>query len=209
MTKDDKAISAKSHKKSDPKKRRRRRVETFNSYIYKVRAAPLCECECPGLDAPTRRAHQWFGCSMFPTRMIFSRSQVLKQVHPETGISKRAMSIMNSFVNDTFDRMAEEAVRLSRTNQKRTLTSREIQTSVRLILPGELAKVRTGVVSVGMGRMHVVVAAVGVHGSCAAVHKCGLHSSSGAARAMPAEMLTFGSTRCCSCIICLTTARRV
>jgi hypothetical protein len=39
MTKDDKAISAKSHKKSDPKKRRRRRVETFNSYIYKVRAA--------------------------------------------------------------------------------------------------------------------------------------------------------------------------
>ena len=32
----------------------------------------------------------------------------------ETGISKKAMGIMNSFVNDTFDRMSNEAVRLAR-----------------------------------------------------------------------------------------------
>ncbi len=50
------------------------------------------------------------------------------------------MSIMNSFVNDTFDRLATEAVRLARYNKKATLTSREIQTAVRLLLPGELAK---------------------------------------------------------------------
>ncbi len=50
------------------------------------------------------------------------------------------MSIMNSFVNDTFDRLANEAVRLARYNKKATLTSREIQTAVRLLLPGELAK---------------------------------------------------------------------
>ena len=61
-------------------------------------------------------------------------------MHPDTGISKRAMSIMNSFVNDTFDRLATEAIRLARYNKKSTLTSREIQTSVRLLLPGELAK---------------------------------------------------------------------
>jgi len=65
---------------------------------------------------------------------------VLKQVHPETGISKKAMSIMNSFVNDTFDRMANEAVRLARYTKKSTLTSREVQTAIRLLLPGELAK---------------------------------------------------------------------
>ncbi len=58
----------------------------------------------------------------------------------DTGISKKAMSIMNSFVNDTFDRLATEAVRLARYNKKATLTSREIQTAVRLLLPGELAK---------------------------------------------------------------------
>ncbi len=55
-------------------------------------------------------------------------------------MSKKAMGIMNSFVNDTFDRLATEAVRLARYNKKSTLTSREIQTAVRLLLPGELAK---------------------------------------------------------------------
>ena len=89
-----------SSKKADKPKRRKKRVETFSSYIYKV----------------------------------------LKQVHPDTGISRRAMSIMNSFVNDTFERLGAEAIRLARYNSKATLTSREIQTAVRLLLPGELAK---------------------------------------------------------------------
>ncbi|EDL38884.1 mCG48964, isoform CRA_a [Mus musculus] len=32
--------------------------------------------------------------------------KVLKQVHPDTGISSKAMGIMNSFVNDIFERIA-------------------------------------------------------------------------------------------------------
>lgn len=66
--------------------------------------------------------------------------KVLKQVHPETGISRRAMSIMNSLINDTFERLATEAGRLCRYNKKVTLSSREIQTALRLVFPGELAK---------------------------------------------------------------------
>lgn len=66
--------------------------------------------------------------------------KVLKQVHPDTGISSKAMSIMNSFVNDVFERIATEASRLAHYNKKSTITSREIQTAVRLLLPGELAK---------------------------------------------------------------------
>merc|ERR1711943_166955 len=66
--------------------------------------------------------------------------KVLKQVHPDTGISKKGMSIMNSFINDIFERIAAEAGRLGRYNSKATLSSREIQTAVRLLLPGELAK---------------------------------------------------------------------
>ncbi|KRX70032.1 Histone H2B 7 [Trichinella sp. T6] len=66
--------------------------------------------------------------------------KVLKQVHADTGISSRAMSIMNSFVNDIFDRLAAEASRLAQYNQRHTITSREIQTAVRLLLPGELCK---------------------------------------------------------------------
>ena len=52
--------------------------------------------------------------------------KVLKQVHPETGISKKAMSIMNSFINDSFERVATEASKLVRYNKKHTLSSREI-----------------------------------------------------------------------------------
>ncbi|XP_004712538.1 histone H2B type 1-A [Echinops telfairi] len=66
--------------------------------------------------------------------------KVLKQVHPETGISSKAMCIMNSFVTDIFERMAGEASRLARYNNQPTITSREIQTAVCLLLPGELAK---------------------------------------------------------------------
>ena len=66
--------------------------------------------------------------------------KVLKQVHPDTGISKKGMSIMNSFINDIFGRLAGEAGKLATYSKKATLSSREIQTSVRLMLPGELAK---------------------------------------------------------------------
>jgi len=68
------------------------------------------------------------------------RNKVLKQVHPDTGVSSKAMSIMNSFVNDIFERIAAEASRLAHYNKRSTITSREIQTAVRLLLPGELAK---------------------------------------------------------------------
>ena len=66
--------------------------------------------------------------------------KVLKQVHPDTGVSSKAMSIMNSFVNDLFGRIAGEASKLAHYNKRSTITSREIQTAVRLLLPGELAK---------------------------------------------------------------------
>ena len=81
-------------------RRKKKRVETFSLYIYKV----------------------------------------LKQVHPDTGMSKKGMSIMNSFVNDIFERIAGEASRLGHYNKRKTISSREVQTAVRLLLPGELAK---------------------------------------------------------------------
>merc|ERR1711981_570971 len=66
--------------------------------------------------------------------------RVLKQVHEKIGISKKSMSIMNSFIQDIFEKIASEASRLVRYNKKHTLSSREVQTAVRLLLPGELAK---------------------------------------------------------------------
>lgn len=79
----------------------------------------------------TKRRKESFGMYIY---------RVLKQVHPDIGVSSKAMNIMNSFVNDIFERIAREASKLAAINRRSTITSREIQTSVRLILPGELAK---------------------------------------------------------------------
>ena len=81
--------------------------------------------------APRRRRGETFSVYIY---------RVLKQVHPELGVSKKSMSIMNSFINDIFEKVASESSRLVRYNKKHTLSSREVQTAVRLLLPGELAK---------------------------------------------------------------------
>ncbi|XP_072892272.1 histone H2B-like [Hemitrygon akajei] len=66
--------------------------------------------------------------------------KVLKQVHPDTSISSKAISILNSFVADIFERIASEASRLVHYTRRQTISSREIQSAVRFLLPGELAK---------------------------------------------------------------------
>ena len=66
--------------------------------------------------------------------------RALKQVNKDLTLSGKTMKIMNSFVNDMFDRIATEASALARVNKKKTLGSREVQTAVRLTLPAELAK---------------------------------------------------------------------
>ncbi|KAL2272869.1 hypothetical protein FJTKL_05934 [Diaporthe vaccinii] len=131
----------------DKKKRTKARKETYSSYIYKgelhsqkrVLSQPLVASVGGGAarSAPTRDLWPLTNPSTWLTPRV---ATVLKQVHPDTGISNRAMSILNSFVNDIFERVATEASKLAAYNKKSTISSREIQTSVRLILPGELAK---------------------------------------------------------------------
>lgn len=66
--------------------------------------------------------------------------RVLKQVHPGMGISSKAMTVLNNLMSDMFERVAEEAARLSKYTGRVTLSSREIQGAVRLVFPGELGK---------------------------------------------------------------------
>ena len=66
--------------------------------------------------------------------------RTLKSISKDASISGKALKIVNSFVNDMFERIATEAATLSRDNKKGTLGSREIQAAVGLVLPGELAK---------------------------------------------------------------------
>ncbi|KAH9016346.1 histone-fold-containing protein, partial [Lactarius pseudohatsudake] len=68
----------------------------------------------------------------------------LKQVHPDTGISNKTTPVLNSFVNDIFEREGVSQLLCQqhfRTHcQKSAILPREIQTAVCLILPGELSK---------------------------------------------------------------------
>lgn len=66
--------------------------------------------------------------------------RVLKQVHTGLSISHETLNIMDSFVKDMFERIAEEAGRLTRSSKRCTIMSEDIQTAVRLLLPGEMGK---------------------------------------------------------------------
>ena len=67
-------------------------------------------------------------------RHLFPR--VLKKVHEGLSLSQKALRVTDSFINDIFERIIDEASRLAHS----TITSREIQTAVRLLLPGEIGK---------------------------------------------------------------------
>nr|XP_025717894.1 late histone H2B.L4-like [Callorhinus ursinus] len=67
-------------------------------------------------------------------------ARVLKHVHEGLSLSQEAVSVMDSFVKDIFELMPEEASRLARFTKRSTITTREIQTAVRLLQPGEIGK---------------------------------------------------------------------
>ena len=82
--------------------------------------------------APRRRkAHESYNIYIY---------KVLKQVHPEIGVSKRAMQVLNCFVEDIFERICSEAGRCCQYAKKSTMGARDIQAATSLVLPGELAK---------------------------------------------------------------------
>jgi histone H2B len=94
----------------EKKKRTKTRKETYSSYIYKG-MFPHSHSKSRCFDALARLQY----CDTNPNRLGFGSptssrvsfafhsltfvTTVLKQVHPDTGISNRAMSILNSFVN--------------------------------------------------------------------------------------------------------------
>ena len=76
--------------------------------------------------------------------------KVLKQTYPELGVSRKSMIILDSFCTDIFERVCTEASHLARYNKKHTMSVKDVQTAVRLVIPGDLAKhaVSNGIKSV-------------------------------------------------------------
>jgi histone H2B len=52
--------------------------------------------------------------------------KVLKQVHPDTGISRRAMQTVDDIICELFENIAREARVLVDASKKKTVTSREV-----------------------------------------------------------------------------------
>jgi histone H2B len=66
--------------------------------------------------------------------------RVLGQVSPGTGITRVALVQLNSIINHIGKAINLASVRLLEINGKKTVTSRDIQSAVRMVLPGELLK---------------------------------------------------------------------
>eukprot|EP00477_Mikrocytos_mackini_P000043 GAHX01000043.1.p1 GENE.GAHX01000043.1~~GAHX01000043.1.p1 ORF type:complete len:155 (+),score=40.42 GAHX01000043.1:41-505(+) len=90
-----------------PQKRKKKRTESFATYIYKL----------------------------------------LRSIHTEIGVSRKAMLILNSFVDDILAKIIKVASGMSFKTGKKTISATEIQLAAQLILPGELARHATGEIS--------------------------------------------------------------
>ena len=66
--------------------------------------------------------------------------QVLKQVHQDVRIKLKTVTILDSFCNNHFERITAEAEKLAKVRGKVIITSRDVQTTVKLLVPGDLAK---------------------------------------------------------------------
>ena len=110
--------------------------EEWNTYVKKGQKKLLKSGKKKNVSKKEAKSHKRRRHESFSVYIY----KVLKQVHNDTGISKRSMSIMNSFIYDLFDRISIEASKLVRYNKKHTLTAREIQSAVKLLIPGELGR---------------------------------------------------------------------
>ena len=65
--------------------------------------------------------------------------KVLRQVHPDTTITKDALSQVNSMINTVCNRLAQKAAKLAVYSNHKTIREEEIQSAVRLIIPRRIS----------------------------------------------------------------------
>jgi len=66
--------------------------------------------------------------------------RVMKETKPDFSVSKKSMALITSIINSLFERIMDEARRLLLFSKKQTLSSREIETAIKIIIPGEICK---------------------------------------------------------------------
>ena len=66
--------------------------------------------------------------------------KVLKDIHPDTGISSESLCLINVVINSLGKLISDKAVFLTQNRKARTISTRDIQCATQLVLPGELSK---------------------------------------------------------------------
>ena len=66
--------------------------------------------------------------------------KIMKNVDPELGLSKKAMTAMNSIILDLYRKISREAATLSRSKGNTLLRAQDVQTAAKLSIPGEIRK---------------------------------------------------------------------
>lgn len=85
----------------------------------------------------SRKSHIRFEDVQFGTYIY----RVLKQVHPDAGMSGDGLAMVNNLIRIFIQRIVANTNRLMLTSGgRKTISSREIQSATRLTLPGELSK---------------------------------------------------------------------
>lgn len=86
---------------------------------------------------PRHRRRRRLGTSQQPTFAIYF-PKLLKEIHAGLSLSKEAKAVLDCFVRDLFERIADEAASLVRNKRGSTLTYTDIQSGMRLVLPTQL-----------------------------------------------------------------------
>ena len=66
--------------------------------------------------------------------------RVKKQVHPDLGITKSSMKIIESFITDFFERICRDSSNLMMSSGNKSLRSQDVLAAIKMVLPGELGK---------------------------------------------------------------------
>ncbi len=80
-------------------------------------------------------------CSLPKSQTCTIQINKQTQTHPNIGITKKSMEIMNDFVNDMMEKIASEAKNdLGISRKEKTMREWHMNTATKLVLPGELEK---------------------------------------------------------------------
>lgn len=129
-------VAASAEQEEPPEQSKNKEKEKPNEAQKTAQQEASAAHEKPGSKKRKRRKRNEGTGEEYKTYVF----RVLKQVHPGMAISSKAMTVINNLMNDMFERIAGEAATLSTYSHRTTMSSREIQGAVKLVLPGELGK---------------------------------------------------------------------